>query len=79
MNSTYREIVANQVPVALSRVELQGKTTRISDPVWRALGPCDKREARNDIRPFAHCGEHVCKGEAGDVFGDLRRQRRGVL
>lgn len=38
-SSAHWEVVANQVPVALLGVKLDGKSTWVSQPLWGAGGP----------------------------------------
>ena len=64
-------LVENPVHVSFLGVELNGKTTRVTGGVGRALLTTNGREANNSLGLLADLVEHVHAGEVSDVVGDL--------
>ena len=70
-------VVADEVPVALARVELDGEPARVADGLRRAALVDDRREARDDGRLRARRAEEVGAGEVRDVVGRLEEALGG--
>ena len=65
------EVVADEVPVALPGVELDGEATRVAEGLRAAALVDDGGEADDDRGLDARGAEEVGAGEVGDVVGDL--------
>ena len=61
-----RDVVADEVPVALLRVELHGEAAHVAGQVERALVAGDGREPDEHRRPLARPLEQVGAGEVGE-------------
>ena len=69
---SYRSVVANQVPVALLRVHLDGETARVTRRVGGATFATHCRETDGKRRPLAHLGEDGSPAVFGDVMRHLK-------
>src|SRR6266478_9586485 len=63
-------IVADDVPVALLGIELQGEASDVALGIGRATLSGHGREASEHGRLLADLGEYLGLGVAGDVVGD---------
>ena len=61
-----RDVVADEVPVALLGVELHGEAAHVAGEVGRALAAGDGREADEDGRLLAGALEEVGPGDVGE-------------
>ena len=62
-----RRVVAHHVPVALFRVELEGKASRVACRVRGARLPAHRAEPRRHIRLLAHALKEARPAEAGHI------------
>ena len=65
LDEEHRDVVADEVPVALLRVELHGEAAHVAGEVGRALVAGDGREADEDRRLLAGPLEQVGAGDVG--------------
>lgn len=65
------EVVANEIEVAFSGVELDGKTTRISESLGAATLVDDGGETNNDGSLDTGSSEKISTSEVGDVVSDF--------
>ena len=70
-----RDVVADEVPVALLRVELHGEAADVAGEVERALVAGDGREADEHRRPLAGPLEQVGPGDVGQRLVRSRSSR----
>ena len=73
-----RDVVADDVPVALLRVELHGEATHVAGEVGRALAAGHRREAHEGGRALARALEEVGLGEVGQRLVGLEEAVRAV-
>ena len=64
-------VIEDPIPVSLFSVELEGKATRVTSTVGRALLTADGGEASNAFRLLAQPAEHVNGSQVGDVVRNL--------
>jgi hypothetical protein len=63
-------VIADQVPVAVFRVEAQGETARVACRIGRAFLAADGREAQEGLGLLADAVEQPGFGVAADVVGN---------
>ena len=82
LDEEHRDVVADQVPVALVGVELHREAADVAGGVGRAALAEDGREPHEHRRPLADLGEQRRAGELGERLGALevavRRRAAGV-
>lgn len=66
------EVVANEIEVAFSGVELDGKTTRISESLGAATLVDDGGETNNDGSLDTGSSEKISTSEVGNVMSDFK-------
>ena len=69
----HRRVVADDVPVALVRIEFQREAAHVALGIRRAALAGDGREAQERFRLLADLGEDLGLGISGDVVGDGQR------
>ena len=75
LDEEHRDVVADQVPVALVGVELDGEAADVAHRVGRSALAGDGGEADEHRRPLADFRERCGLGEGGDVARCTRRIR----
>ena len=65
------DIVADKVPVALLRIELDREAPNVASEVEGAFRARDSREADESRRLLAHALEDVCAADVGQTVGQL--------
>ncbi len=71
LDEEHRGVVADEVVIALVRVELEREATRVAYRVRAAERVGDRGEPDERLGAAAHFGEEVRAGETGDVVGHL--------
>jgi hypothetical protein len=71
-NEKYREIVTNEVPVALLGLELEGEPTDISQGVTRAPLTGNSRDSSEDLGLLAHLSKGGGSTPVGDIMCTLK-------
>ncbi len=77
LDEEHRDVVADQVPVALVGVELHGEAAHVARRVGRAALAGDGREAHEHRRPLAGFGEQRCARQLGERLVALEVAVRG--
>lgn len=72
LNEEHRDIVSNNVPVALIRVKLDRKATNITNSVCGSTATKNSREAEEDRRLPGCVGEHASGGHVGSGFEERK-------
>src|SRR3546814_13268673 len=76
LDEEHRHVVADDVPVALLRVELDREAADVAGQVHRALVAGDGREAHERLGPLAGPLEDVGAGDVGQGFVRLEEAVR---
>ena len=78
LDEEHRDVVADEIPVALPCVELDGEPADVTGQVERALVAGDGREADEHLRALAGLLERVGTGDVGERFVALEVAVRSV-
>ncbi len=62
LNEEHRNIVSDQIPVALLGVKFDGKTPHVTWSVNGPGSPRDRRESREDWSSYTHFAQNLCGG-----------------
>ena len=65
------DVVANQIPVALGRIELDRKAAHVARRIDRARAAGDGREAGEQFGLLAHLGQDLGRGEFRQTVGQF--------
>src|ERR1039457_1169444 len=67
-----RDVVADQIPIALLRVKLDGKSTHVARSIYRARAACDGRYTGKQGCLLTHLGKHFGGGVFFQRGGQLK-------
>ncbi len=77
LDEEHRDVVADQVPVAFLRIQLDGEAAHVARRVHRSCTARDGGEACEHRRAFAHLGQYLRRCELGQRVGELEESVYG--
>ncbi|MND79419.1 hypothetical protein D3C80_711610 [compost metagenome] len=71
------DVVAHQIPVALGRIEFDGKAPDVARRIHRTGSSGDRREAREDLGLFSDLGEDFSRCVVFQTLGEFKKAMGG--
>jgi hypothetical protein len=76
LDEKHRDVIANQIPIALVGVELGCEASHIADGVSTAPAALDRREANKGRRGSGSVGQHAGISDIGSALQQLELPKR---